>query len=338
MSRRSFACIPILFASAVFSGCAPTGVFLATRPADIDIGGWERLLVLEFDAEPQPQAPVHSAVVQALFENGHYSLTDPADFAAVRRDAPQRDLLSAARMLEVDAVLIGSVAEWRVADRSSTEAAPSSWGGWLGGNPTRRDRDESIVGITYELLDVQSGEIRDRRTSVHRYRHHNRHEPAPPSDKTMDDLTRSCASDIVRAITPHRIPVQVRLARQFYGQGLAELRAGNDAARSGDWAAAEASWERAVQRSPRNHAAHFNLALAAEARADYASASRHLDQAIELFGDSLYQQYRRQLVQDRAQHTAAIAQSQSRNVLAVARRQLREATQNVGFDAPYPPP
>jgi tetratricopeptide (TPR) repeat protein len=338
MTARSFACALILAASAACSGCAPTGVFLARRPAELDVGGWERLLVLDFDAEQQPHAPVLAAVIQALQENGHYSLIDPAEFAAARRAQPQLDLLAAARLLEADAVLMGRVAEWRVADLTPKEGSSSSWMRWPLGTQASGVGDESSVGISYELLDVQSGEIRDRRTSDHRHRHRNRHEPPPPPDRTMADLCRSCASDVVRAIAPHRVPIQVRLARQFYGQGLAELRAGNDAARSGDWAAAEMAWERALQRSSRNHAAHYNLALAAEARADYASASRHLDQAIELFGDSLYQQYRRQLVQDRAQHTAAMAQAQSRNELVVARRQVREATQNVGFDAPYPPP
>ena len=76
----------------------------------------------------------------------------------------------------------------------------------------------------------------------------------------------------------------------------------------------------ALEQSRTNHAAHYNLALAAEARGDYAGAIRHLDQAVALFGDRLYQQHRQQLTANQANQTAAIAQTQAKNMLAIARR------------------
>jgi tetratricopeptide (TPR) repeat protein len=126
----------------------------------------------------------------------------------------------------------------------------------------------------------------------------------------------------------------VNFARQFYGRGLSELRNGNDAAARGEWGEAERFWERALEQSAKNHAAHFNLALAAQSRGDYATASRHLDQAISIFGDRLYQQHRQQFQRDRAQQSAAVAQFQARNTLSVARRQIQDFHRNVGFSAP----
>ena len=58
----------------------------------------------------------------------------------------------------------------------------------------------------------------------------------------------------------------------------------------------------------------------AEARGDYPTAVRHVDSAITQYGDVLYQKHRQQLDQRRAQYLAAVAQTQAKNTLAIARQ------------------
>jgi tetratricopeptide (TPR) repeat protein len=127
---------------------------------------------------------------------------------------------------------------------------------------------ESAAGglLKAELIDVRSGEVL----------------AAPTIGKEPAEL--------VIKLAPHYEPIEVTLARQWWGEGKANLSAGNALARQGDWMAAAAKWEEAQKANPGNHAALHNLALAAEARQDYRSAFKLLDQALEQFPAKLYHQ------------------------------------------------
>ncbi|HUE71795.1 MAG TPA: hypothetical protein VMP01_12990, partial [Pirellulaceae bacterium] len=138
---------------------------------------------------------------------------------------------------------------------------------------------------------------------------------------TGDVLATSSAKDpheLTAKIAPHYEPVEVILARQWWGEGKASVAAGNALARQGDWIAAVEKWEEAKKANPANHAALHNLALAAEARQNYREAFTLLDQALEQFPLNLYHQTRKAMEQRQTTFLAAAKQVEAIRAAALA--------------------
>jgi tetratricopeptide (TPR) repeat protein len=134
----------------------------------------------------------------------------------------------------------------------------------------------------------------------------------PGRERILSELLRKCSKDVVAAVAPHQVPVEVVLARQYWGNGLNALRRGNSLAKGGEWSAAEAAWQEALKENPQNHAAHHNLALASEARGDFDGAMKHLNSAMKHYAATLYHQTHQRIAAERRDHTAAQAQIASR--------------------------
>jgi tetratricopeptide (TPR) repeat protein len=90
------------------------------------------------------------------------------------------------------------------------------------------------------------------------------------------------------------------------------VRRGNDLAKSGDWAGAEAAWKSALERNPQNHAAYHNLALACEARGDFDGALENLNKAMKHYAATLYHQTYDRLAAERRDFAAAQTQIAAR--------------------------
>lgn len=296
------------------SGCAPQAGFLVTKPALLDINGWERLAILPFQGDPPETRIVQQQLDAALRHNGHYIVVEPAELELAAQQRPDADRLELARLLRVDVLLTGTVTECTATDHGR-------------------------VAFEYQVVDVGSGQIRESRNVAHSYEHKNQHKAIPAPDEILFELAQRGAHDVVAAIAPHQRSTAVSLGRQYYGSGLADVRRGNRLAVAGNWQEAESAWEAALARGWSNHVALYNLALAAESRGDYPTAIKKLDRAIDLFGDTLYQRHRKELMQHQAEQSAAVAQIQAKTSLSLARRESQEALPTQGFAAaPYPPP
>lgn len=126
------------------------------------------------------------------------------------------------------------------------------------------------------------------------------------------------AHELTAKIAPHYEPVEVTLARQWWGEGKSSVAAGNALARQGDWTAAAEKWQQAKDANPANHAALHNLALAAEARQNYREAFTLLDQALEQFPLKLYHQTRKAMEQRQTTFLAAAKQVEAIRAAALA--------------------
>jgi tetratricopeptide (TPR) repeat protein len=138
---------------------------------------------------------------------------------------------------------------------------------------------------------------------------------------TADVLVAPTAKDaheLTAKLAPNYVPVDVTLARQWWGEGKASVAAGNALARQGDWIAAAEKWEEARKANPANHAALHNLALAAEARQNYREAFTLLDQALDQFPLKLYHQTRKSMEQRQTTFLAAAKQVDAIRAAALA--------------------
>ena len=303
------------------------------RPAELDVAGIGRIAVVDFQGEGDTGAIARSAVLSQLVENRHYTLVDQTELARVQPAAftqglpPEAAAIEAARHAGVDAILTGQVVSYSAEDNIQQDhhisiggaGAVVSSGSKAAGfgigvdTNTLHERDAS-VSLAFKLIDARTGEIRDARQVSHSYeaRVVNGQGEMPGRERILSDLLRKCSNDVVAAVAPHRVPVQVVLARQYWGNGLNALRNGNALAKSGDWAGAEAAWQEALKENPQNHAAHHNLALACEARGDFDGALKHIVSAKKHYAATLYHQTHDRLSAERRDHTAAQTQIASR--------------------------
>lgn len=314
------------------TGCAPKARLMVWRPAEMDIFGLERITVLDFEGEHQSGKIARSSLQNQLFENKYYNLVDQAELARVRPVTTPEGLpdvpaaLEAAKVMGVDALLCGQVVSYNVLDDLQTDhhlelggaASKSSKGEassvGLGLDSTQTLTREASVSVAVKLIDVRTGQIRAARQFAHTFhgKRVNGQGDLPPREAILTKLLGECSHDVVRLIAPHYLPQEVTLARQFYGKGLSDLRSGNKLANKGNWKEAENHWQTSLRENPQNHAAHFNLALAAEARQDYPGATQHLDAALKGYAASEYQTAKKRITASQQKFQAALAQAQSR--------------------------
>lgn len=318
--------------SVAASGCAPRAQLMVYRPAELDIAGLERLAIIDFEGEQQSGKIARSALQTQLFENKYYQIVDQAELSRVRpvlRPDGSPDVgaaLESGRLIGVDVLLTGQVVSYNVLDDLQTDhhveiggstskgKGGTSSGLGFGLDSTQTLTREASVSVAVKLIDVRTGELRAARQFAHAFngKRVNGQGELPGREAILTRLLNECSQDVVRMIAPHYVQQEVVLAKQFYGSGLNEVRSGNKLATHGNWREAEQHWQAVAQQHPQNHAAHFNLALAAEARQDYPTAQQHIDSAIKQYASSTYQKARQRMIRSEQQFALAAQQAESR--------------------------
>jgi tetratricopeptide (TPR) repeat protein len=283
-----------LLLAAALGGCAPRAQMLVFRPAGEDLAGFERLTILEFEG-PEPQASAARQAVVAVFaENRSYTLVEPwvlarhLPVAAASAEFDQAGAILATQHAGVDAILRCQVVSENPSGRSSG----------------------ARFELAATLADARTGQILASRQI--------RGTGVPREGASAEAAAQACAAELVALLAPHDEPVEVVLARQWWGQGRRRVAAGNVLARQGDWEGAAAEWEEARRADPGNHAALHNLALAAEQRQDYREAFKLLDRALAQFPAKLYHRTRREMEERQTKFLAACRQVE--NIRAAALR------------------
>lgn len=191
-------------------------------------------------------------------------------------------LATLARRNDVDFVLVGEVIR-SIDRRSSEDHLPWDLANKLVTDVENAATDSSadetgLIRVSWSLMDVRRGAPLNGLPVV------TPGNPRDPSDESIDLAAQSAWELIV----PHVIRDHTELIAPRLTIGSREIRKGNHAAAAGDWNRAEQIWLAALQRSPRNHAARHNLAVAAVARQDYAAARQHISAALAASSSSLY--------------------------------------------------
>jgi hypothetical protein len=259
--------LPLLILSP--TGCATTATLTAVKPASVDPGGVRRIAVLEFSGPQEVGQIAQQAVVDRLAAHGFYVVTParelenvataPLKFENGQLNTPAA--IEAARRMDLDAIVVGELSRRRHSRFGSSSTV-------LIGDPV------VTVSVTYRMIDVRSSNIlASNRAEQSRTAEYEAPTDSPDSEQQITrDLVALCAEQAVTSIVPHDVPVPVALAGDWFGQGSAEVRAGNQLAGQGDWKAAALRWRQALAADPKNAAATYNLGLAREAARDFPAA------------------------------------------------------------------
>ena len=255
------------------------------------MGGMHRIAVLDFDGDQGTD--VASALSEKLKQARFYTVTNRKQLEPTIRSAVHEEaegvwsLLKPAREMGLDGVIVGEVVEYRFEDDAGK---PASWS-WFNNRGRRTvasqdgQSDESLrrgaVTIDYRLIDVETGSVRTSQSVTQRFAPNAR--ASESEEEVLESLTQRCLDEIVAMLAPQQIALPMELARcDVWTPGRWEVRRGIQCAVHGDWAGAEAAWEEALEKSPRNHAALYNLAVIAARDARYAEAESLAMRAVRI--------------------------------------------------------
>jgi len=282
------------------------------EPAAIDVSSMNRIVVLEFQGEHGKS--VATALSGQLWQNEFYTVVDRTalsrdlQLASYTTDNLNENslhaLLSPARAQGIDGVVLGEILEYRCEDKrvrrlaanTSTGEGPSgsrnaNHPGGAGGEFRENLVREGIVTIAFRLVDVETGEIRAADKVSHTYAgdQEGTSGKLPTREEVLAQLTEQCLAEIVDMMAPHEATSQIQLATcDIWTRGRREVKEGNRLAVEGDWKQAEQQWQAATRIEPENHAALFNLAIAADHRHEYVVAEEFAMQALRLQHKTCY--------------------------------------------------
>lgn len=304
MRSAWFAC----FLALLSPGCVRTAIVKFWEPAAIDTCGMNRIVVMDFTGD-QGESVARSLSAE-LWENKFYAVVDPAELAdQVQMAAFTKGnkgnlsgILGPAHEHGIDGVLLGEVLEYRCDDRHyrkktfnfTNDVRPgiTPLGGQAGGLEIRETYvREGTVTIAFRLVDAATGELRAARQVSKSYTGHieNGTGRLPSKEEILQQLTEDCLTEIVDMLAPHESTSQITLARSdVWSRGHREVKQGLVHAEKGDWEEAEQKWQLALELNPSNHAALFNLAVAADHRQEYALAENFAMQALRLQHKTCY--------------------------------------------------
>jgi hypothetical protein len=315
--------------------CAQTAVMMVWQPAESDVGGIQRLAVLQFRGEGTSGDVARSALVTSFWNTGFYTLVDPSSASSGGRagvsvpaaPADPDEAIAIGRRLGADAVLVGDVLRYRASDRFNHDDQGDAHDE-PGGGPGRGHRGpghhheeasqrDISVAMAFVMIDVRTGKIRvDSRTSYHAGGELlNGQSTLPAKDVVLSQLMERCARDVVLMVTPRQIQYPVELPSPPFGAGWSDMRRGNDYAAQGEWSQAESAWTAALAADPQNHTAMYCLAMAASARSDYLRAVGLLTDAVKIHPSQRYQEALTRLQRHRQDYDTVMAQKGDRTML-----------------------
>jgi tetratricopeptide (TPR) repeat protein len=320
MDRRILLTSLLIIAVVSLSGCTQSATMHVWRPSEVNLDGVRRIAVIDFEGVGETGAKARSALTAQLWDNRHFEVVDIAEltrfgYQSSGGSSQVASALQAAEKANVDAILTGQVVSYDVDDQrfQSQSFNVSQYEDEHDGD----DRDghghdghggdksegldigfanndtlvrEATVGVAFRLIDVKSGKVLASRHVSKSYQGSvtNGDGFIPTRDRITTDLMHDCAADVLVMIAPFETPVDVSLLAPVWSTGSSTIRSGNEQAQLGDWEAAEAKYEQALEENPESDAAMHNLAIARAALYDYPAAEATIRQALETKKKSAY--------------------------------------------------
>lgn len=202
-------------------------------------------------------------------------------------------LLHAARDHGMDYLLIGEILERRQ-DYTGIGRVDQDAVGDPHSKPQLDPHNEpAIVTVSWRMLDVQQGRQIGGQPICITAAHLEKFHPDLAQRRKAggeEAVWEAAARDSWRLLVPHVRPLSSRLANPYLQPYASKIRYGNGLAEQGLWPQAEACWQEVIDKSPGNHAAMHNLALAAAARQDLTTAKRMAQSALRLHHSPSYQE------------------------------------------------
>ena len=314
------------------TGCAQTAVVKCWEPAEIDVAGIHSVVVTNFSGDNGPE--MAAALAHGLARNDFYAVVAQSELGGEIQnigfdsDAELDLTFRAAAAADVDGLIFGEVIDYQCDDelvesadlRMISESANSSFNRTpiaMTSKPFIERR--ATVTVAVQLVDVQTGEVRATRQLSRSESRDFSAESAIATEKSemLDELSNLCLQEFVGMLAPHEMACEMKLVScDFFAAGHGKVKCGLRMASRGDWKGAEEQWQSAIEENPENHAAMFDLSIAAARRQDYDLAETYILEALKHEHSRCYTQGLEQIRQRRTAWDRAAEQRDSRVVSA----------------------
>jgi hypothetical protein len=289
-------------------GCSPKTTIQMTKPAEVDVGGINRIAIMDFRGFGNSGASAASVFTSKLFETGFYTIVERTELQKILEEhaltmsgvVDVESAVQAGNVLGVQGVIVGDVIAYRCDDRRGKEKVKQQV--WTGEYQKDKDgkkkkvyREEFIdvevidreanVALSFRLIDVETARIIATRQASHSYskRVRSGEKPLPPKNEILTNLGIRCVNEFVRVLAPYKVSIQTQFAK-----GNGDVNKGIEFAKNELWDKAEEIWQAEVEKDSKNHAAWYNLGLAFEVQGDYLQAQDAYDKALSLKSTKLY--------------------------------------------------
>jgi tetratricopeptide (TPR) repeat protein len=254
--------------------------------------------------ESQPQDTARQ--VQIIEQHQLQTTTSVQLAAAIENVPSDMAILHAAKQQGIDYVWIGEIMQPRATNITTQQqplAATPSLVPYPAPTSTPLDSNAQLkratrearpqFTVSWQLIDVARSQQAGGQpvTVTHdslRTNHPDLWRQLEQGDESV--WAKAAARDSWQLLTPHLHSIPVRLANPYGSLRAGKIREGNRLAQQSHWDQAEKIWSQVAERDPRNHAALHNLALAAAAREDFASAKTMAQNALRLHSSAHYEQ------------------------------------------------
>jgi hypothetical protein len=318
--------IHVVLLAGLWCGCAHMPQQESHHVVEPDLSGLQRVTVLEFSGENGEA--VATALADRLGESSFYTMVDSTELTpAVQpatfepdRSASEEEIRRSAISAGVDGVIVGEILESRWEDRPLPERRFSlrlpnrgrRWSDRRTGETKPQRTRAATVSMNVSLIDPETGQAHLSRRISREFETVVRSGDDSGGEQLLNRLTQECLDEAVRMLAPSDGFGPEQLVRcDLWTRGRAEVRQGVRLAEQGDWLNAEEKWQQAVNTHPENHAALFNLAVAAARTGDYCAAEDLVMRALRIqhrepYARGLEQIRQRRVACDRLQEERAV--------------------------------
>jgi tetratricopeptide (TPR) repeat protein len=309
--------------SLTVTGCAHNAKITVWQPAAADARQLGRVVVMPFTGENGNA--VAAGLTSRLDRGRVYDVIDRTELPMIAqvslddRDPAdyQQAAAVAARKAGADGVVFGHIfayeCETRVAPNSDY-MGPRRFGPerFAGTSPYQERVSEWMVarvGLEYRLVDSESGEERASGKVIREYNEPKKFAADVSREEVLSELVEECLDEVEQHLTPHKQTTSVKLAGNDWSvRGRPEVRQGCVAAERGRWREAETKWQEALALDEDNHAALYNLGIAAANRLDYEESEDLIMRAIRIKHCDCYEQGLSQIRRHREDYERAESQ------------------------------
>jgi len=308
--RRLATVILAAAVAACLGACATKVKAQYVAPAQFSVAGITRLAVAEFRAYggmSSSMAPeLSDRIARELTGEGFFTVVPGAP--RVSAEGGGAGWRAWAQDNDVEGVLAGTIDEARVRhevshERTKEEVHTGRYRDevYIEGGQVRKRRVEIVrqetrliptvrkyaeLNATVALLNARTGARLSsqtyRKTSSSYAQGEGRARSMDSDTYLLEKLAAEIARDVVRDLVPHAQQEKIALAEdKACVEGLKR-------ARQGDWAGARSAWEQVVAADPANHAALYNMGVAAEIAQRYEEAREYYAKAAAIERKDLY--------------------------------------------------
>ncbi|MBN2009577.1 tetratricopeptide repeat protein [candidate division KSB1 bacterium] len=315
-------------------------------PATKMLWGIKHFAVADFRQGDSVNTYIPQLVKTALKQHDFYHVVDSASVNAILTDTTytRADLMGTdsihaiCRLLNVDAIIQGSVSEYEMLPDSSGEEEINRevWTGeyerdendkiieeLVGGVSSRKKKfiqklvklpyliHRAVVTVNFSIVDGETGLVVDSDSVTQRYDtgkiYGDEFREIPPPDEIIHGL---CVDVVDFWIT--RISPNFKTVRRDIESGTDLLNAGKAYAESGFWDDAIKVWQSEIEESPNNPSAYYNLGLAYEALAEFKTAESYYKKAVLLKQERRYQKALDRLQEEWAERNRNLTEDHNR--------------------------